>query len=236
LRHDPIHRKHHHHRLTFRGLYQFSERYVLPLSHDEVVHGKGSLYGRMPGDEWQRFANLRLLFAWQLALPGKKLLFMASELGEVAEWDHDRGIDWNRRLEPLPAGLERWVADLNLLYRREPALHRREFDPEGFRWVDVNDVEQSVLSLLRSPAEGGEPVLAVFNFTPVPRYHYRIGAPHSGFFTELLNGDAETYGGSGVGNLGGVTAIPTPHHDFPAALDLVLPPLAGLFLQGGGRR
>jgi 1,4-alpha-glucan branching enzyme len=230
---DPVHRSYHHGKLNFRMLYAFSENFVLPLSHDEVVHGKGSLIGKMPGDDWQRFANLRLLLAYMVAQPGKKLLFMGGEFGQWREWDHDTSLDWHL-LDLAPhAGLQRWVADLNRLYREEPALHRRDFTPAGFRWVDCNDHVHSTLSLIRFGAEPGEQIIGVFNFTPVPRHNYRVGAPAAGLWKEILNSDARLYGGSGQGSLGVVEANPVPSHGFRHSLNLVLPPLGAVFFKPG---
>jgi 1,4-alpha-glucan branching enzyme len=230
---QPVHRSYHHSKLNFRMIYAFSENFVLPLSHDEVVHGKGSLIGKMPGDDWQRFANLRLLLAYQIAQPGKKLLFMGGELAQWREWDHDTSLDWHLLDLPLHAGLQRWVADLNRLYREEPALHRQEFTPDGFRWIDCNDHLQSTLSLIRFGGGRGEEVIGVLNFTPVPRHNYRVGAPAAGLWKELLNSDARDYGGSGQGGLGGVEANPVPSHGFRYSLNLVLPPLGAVFYKQG---
>jgi 1,4-alpha-glucan branching enzyme len=224
-----VHRRYHHEYLTFRGLYQFTENFVLPLSHDEVVYGKGSLLGRMPGDEWQRYANLRLLFAWMHAQPGKKLLFMGGEFGQWNEWNHDGSLDWHLVHDPLRAGLLRCVGDLNRFHRSEPAMHALDFSPEGFEWVDANDSEQSVASLLR--LGGGDVVLAVCNFTPVPRPGYRVGVPRPGRWAEVLNTDSESYGGSGWGNFGGLDAIAEPWHGRPWSLTVTVPPLAGVFLK-----
>jgi 1,4-alpha-glucan branching enzyme len=229
---DPVHRKYHHNDLTFRGVYAFSENFVLPLSHDEVVHGKRSLLGRMPGDPWQRFANLRLLLGWMHATPGKKLLFMGGELAQWHEWNHDGQLDWALADQPMHSGIGRWLRDLNSLHRSEPALHELDFDPAGFSWVDSNDSEQSVASVLRSAdaRTGAGPVVAAFNFTPVPRPGYRLGVPRGGFWRELLNSDAEGYGGSGWGNQGGVQAEEVPWHGRPHSLPLTLPPLGAVFL------
>jgi 1,4-alpha-glucan branching enzyme len=235
LAHDPVHRRHHHDSLTFRSVYAFSENFMLPLSHDEVVHGKGSLLGRMPGDEWQKFANLRLLFGYMFGQPGKKLLFMGGEFGQVREWDHDRSLDWHLLDEPLHEGVRRWVSDLNRVYRAEPALHELDFDPGGFEWVDANNADQSVVSFLRT-GPGGPPVLVVCNFTPVPRDAYRVGVPRSGTWEEILNGDAAVYGGSGVGNLGGVESTGEGCHGRPDSVLLSLPPLAAVFLKGPPER
>jgi len=232
---DPIHRKYHHNDLTFRLLYAWQESYVLPLSHDEVVHGKGSLLGKMPGDDWQRFANLRLLLGHQYAQPAKKLLFMGGEFGQRAEWNFDASLDWHL-LEHAPhQGVRRWVQDLNTLYRSAPALHAGDADQQGFRWVDCSDWEQSILSWLRLvPGDAaGEraPVVVVFNLTPVVRHEYRLGVPRAGRWVERLNSDAACYGGSDVGNLGGVETEPIPFHGFEQSLRLTLPPLGVLFLQ-----
>jgi 1,4-alpha-glucan branching enzyme len=226
---DPVFRKYHHDKLTFRQLYASSENFVLPLSHDEVVHGKGSLLGKMPGDEWQRFANLRLLYAWMFAQPGKKLLFMGAELAQGREWTHEESLDWHLLQYPHHEGVRRWVADLNHAYARHPALHRFDFDPRGFEWVDCSDLEDSVVSLLRKGEAGDRDVLAVFNFTPVPRHDYRVGVPAGGDWTEIANSDAPEYGGSGQGNLGGMSAAPVRHHGRPWSLNLVLPPLGAVF-------
>jgi 1,4-alpha-glucan branching enzyme len=232
LSHDPIHRRYHHSEMTFRGLYMFSESYVLPLSHDEVVHGKGSLLSRMPGDDWRRFANLRLLLAWQWLQPGKKLLFMGGEFGEWAEWDHDASLDWHLLEHEPHRGVQRLVTELNRVYRGEPALHESDCDPAGFEWVDANDSENSALSFLRRRCRGGDTLLAVFNFTPVPRHNYRVGVPHGGLWRELLNTDAAEFGGSRHGNMGGVEAAPVTWHGRPFALNLTLPPLGALLLKG----
>jgi 1,4-alpha-glucan branching enzyme len=228
---EPVHRKYHHNRLTFRFLYAFQENFVLPLSHDEVVHGKGSLLGKMHGDDWQKFANLRVLFAYQYAQPGKKLLFMGGEFGQWSEWDHDASLDWHLLDYPLHAGLKRWVADLNCLYREEPALHTLDFDPAGFEWIDCNDSQQSILSLIRQDPSSGNIVIVVCNFTPVSRFNYRVGAPHDGFWKEVLNSDGLDYGGTGHGNLGGVEASPISRHGRPYSLNLTVPPLGAVFLR-----
>jgi len=226
---DPIYRKFRHDRLTFRMLYAFTENFILPLSHDEVVHGKGSLLAKMAGDEWQKFANLRLLLAYMYAQPGKKLLFMGGELGQVGEWNHEASLDWDLLEKPLPAGLNRWLGELNRFYAGQPAMHVFDFRPEGFEWIDCQDSQQSVLSLMRRGRPGDETVLAVCNFTPLPRHNYRVGAPWGGFWREALNSDAREYGGSGQGNLGGVEAAPLPFHGQPFSLNLTLPPLGAVF-------
>jgi 1,4-alpha-glucan branching enzyme len=222
----PIHRSHHHNELTFRMLYAFTENFVLPLSHDEVVHGKGSLLAKMPGDPWQKLANLRALYGAMWMQPGKKLLFMGGELGQWAEWNHDASLEWHL-LEHAPhRGIARWVRDLNTSYRAEPALHELDCDPAGFGWVDCNDNEQSTLSWLRRGHSTPELLLVACNFTPVPRHAFRIGVPRGGRWVEILNSDAPLYGGSGQGNLGGVDAEPRPWHGQPLSLCVTLPPLA----------
>ena len=231
FREDPIHRRHHHRKLTFRAMYAFSERFCLPLSHDEVVHGKGSLLGKMPGDDREKFANLRLLFASQWAQPGKKLLFMGGEIAQWKEWNHDDDLQWELLEDGWNAGMQRWVRDLNRLYRENPALHERDFDPPGFEWVDCSDADQSVLALLRTDRSDERRVLVVLNFTPVARENYRIGVPEGGVWREILNSDAEVYGGRGFGNLGAVEASPLPMHDRSHSLTLTLPPLAAVFLE-----
>jgi 1,4-alpha-glucan branching enzyme len=230
LRHDPIHRRYHHGELTFRTVYAGSENFVLPLSHDEVVHGKGSLLDKMAGEDRQRFANLRLLFAYQYAQPGKKLLFMGAEFGQGREWDHDRGLDWQLLDVDRHAGVQAWVRDLNRLLRAEPALHARDCQPDGFEWIDCNDAENGVLALLRKGGDGDPPLLVVLNFTPMGRTGYRVGVPRAGRWRELLNSDAAVYGGAGWGNLGGLDTAPVPWHGRACSLALTLPPLGALFL------
>ncbi|MFO0952273.1 MAG: 1,4-alpha-glucan branching protein GlgB [Isosphaeraceae bacterium] len=233
LAHDPIERKNHHNELTFRMLYAFSESYVLPLSHDEVVYGKKSLFNKMPGDAAQKLANVRLLFGYMFAQPGKKLLFMGDDLAQPAEWDHDGSIDWGLLDEPGHAGVKRWVRDLNTTYRAERALHELDTHPDGFQWVDCNDSSQSVLCLLRQARSADDPVLVVCNFTPVVRTNYRVGVPHEGRWDEILNSDATLYGGEGHGNIGGLLAAPVPCHGFGQSLNLVLPPLALVAFRRG---
>ncbi|MBO0887080.1 MAG: 1,4-alpha-glucan branching protein GlgB, partial [Acidimicrobiales bacterium] len=217
LARDPVHRRHHHDELTFRAMYAFNERFVLPLSHDEVVHAKGSLLGKMPGDDWQRFANLRLLLGYQYAQPGKKLLFMGAELAPWREWNHEESLEWELADRPPHAGVLRFVGDLNRLYRSEPALHELDTEPAGFEWVDAADADASVMSFLRRSATR-RPVLVVCNFTQTPQHHYRVGVPEGGYWSELLNSDATVYQGSGQGNLGGVDARPGPAHGRPWVL------------------
>jgi 1,4-alpha-glucan branching enzyme len=227
---DPVHRRFEHHQLTFRALYAFTENYMLPLSHDEVVHGKGSLLMKMPGDDWQKFANLRLLLAYMYAVPGKKLLFMGAEFGQWTEWNHEASLDWHLLKEPMHDGLSRWTGDLNRVMREERPLHELDFDPAGFAWIDITDAEQSVVSFMRR-SSNDELIIAVFNFTPVPRHNYQIGAPLPGRWLELLNSDAPIYGGSGQGNLGGVDAVPVGKHGHLHSLTLTLPPLGAIFLK-----
>jgi len=231
---DPIHRTYHHNLLTFRMLYAFMENFVLPLSHDEVVHGKGSLLGKMPGDDWQKFANLRLLYGYMYTQPGKKLLFMGGEFGQWREWNHDESLAWHLCQYPPHAGLQRWMQDLNRLYRSEPALHELDMQPGGFEWIDCNDAPASVVSCLRKGQSTDDLVLVVCNFTPVPRLNYRVGAPRNGFWHEVRNSDAQDYGGSGHGNMGGVEAAPVPWHGQPYSLNLILPPLAAVFFKCPG--
>jgi 1,4-alpha-glucan branching enzyme len=228
---EPIHRKYHHDRLTFRMLYAFTENYMLPLSHDEVVYGKGSLLSKMPGDDWQKFANLRLLFGYMYAQPGKKLLFMGDEFGQRSEWNHDGSVDWQALGSPLHRGVKRWLEDLNRLLQGEPALYELDFDPAGFSWIDANDSEQSIVTLLRRGKSEDSVIVAAFNFTPVPRYNYRIGVPAGGFWRELLNSDARDYGGSGQGNMGGLQSAPLGWHGQPQSLMATLPPLSAVFFK-----
>ena len=229
---DPIHRSYHHHQLTFRGVYAFTENFMLPLSHDEVVHGKGSLLGKMPGDEWQRFANLRLLYGQMYTQPGKKLLFMGGEIAQGGEWAHESQLDWPAADRELNQGIARLVGDLNRLYRDYTALHETDTEPGGFEWAVVNDSANSVLAYFRR-ASSGETLLVVHNLTPVPRHAYRIGVPHPGSWVEILNTDSEIYGGSGMGNLGSVDTGPlsVPERGHPESIDLVLPPLATVMLK-----
>jgi len=234
MAHEPVHRKYHHGQLTFRMIYAFSENFILPLSHDEVVYGKGSLLAKMPGDEWQKRANLRLLFGYMYTQPGKKLLFMGGEFGQWSEWNHEASLDWHLLEEPAHQMLLRWVRDLNTAYRGEPALHELDATPAGFEWIDCNDAEQSVLVYLRRARSRPEVVVVACNFTPVLRRNYRIGVPAPGRWEEILNGDAPLYGGSGQGNLGGVVAAPVPWHGRPQSINVVLPPLAMVAFRGSG--
>ncbi len=230
---DPVHRKYHHNSLTFRMLYAFHENFVLPLSHDEVVYGKRSLLSKMPGDDWQKFANLRLLFGYMFAQPAKKLLFMGGEIGQWNEWSHDGDLEWQLLQYASHAGLKRWVSDLNRVYRSEPALYEYDCDPAGFEWIDCNDAEGSTLSLLRKGKSTGDIILIACNFTPVPRQNYRVGAPRGGWWREILNSDAADYSGSGLGNAGGVQACEQPIHGRPNSLTITLPPLAVVYFKSG---
>ena len=222
---DPLFRHYHHDELTFRMLYAFTENFVLPLSHDEVVHGKRSLLGKMPGYDQEKFSNLRLLLGYMYTQPGKKLLFMGAEFGQWAEWNHDESLQWDLVQYAPHAGIQKWIQDLNALCRNEPALYEMDFDPAGFEWIDCNDVENSVFSFLRKGKSPGDVMLVVCNFTPVPRLNYRVGVPRGGFWKEVLNSDAVEYGGSGYGNLGGSEAPPIPSHYRSHSLTLTLPSL-----------
>ena len=226
---DSIYRKYHQDKLTFRMIYAFHENFIMPLSHDEVVYGKGSLLGKMPGDDWQRFANLRALVGYMYAQPGKKLLFMGAEIGQWREWQHDQSLDWHLLEKPEHAGIQKWIGDLNRSYRSEPSLHELDCDPAGFEWIDCRDAESSVVSLLRKARGDDRTVLVICNFTPVPRLNYQVGVPRGGLWRELLNSDAKDYGGSGMGNMGEVEAAPVPAHGRHFSLLLTLPPLSTLF-------
>ncbi|HEY8741447.1 MAG TPA: 1,4-alpha-glucan branching protein GlgB [Candidatus Dormibacteraeota bacterium] len=228
---DPVYRRYHHHELTFGLIYAWSERFILPLSHDEVVHGKGSLLGRQPGDEWRRFANLRAMLALMWAHPGNKLIFMGGEIGQYSEWSHDNALDWHLLSEPRHAGVQQLVRDLNGRYRETPALWQRDFAPDGFRWLDAGNADQNVISFLRFDAEGRCGLACVANLSPVVREDFRVGLPQAGFWREVLNTDAESYGGSNTGNLGGVTAERDGRHGQPFSAALTLPPLGVLWLS-----
>ncbi|MFD0986622.1 1,4-alpha-glucan branching protein GlgB [Methyloligella solikamskensis] len=227
---DPIHRRYHHDKLTFGLVYGFSENFILPLSHDEVVHGKGSLIGKMPGDHWQRFANLRAYYGFMWGHPGKKLLFMGGEFAQEREWNHDHALDWHHLEDRYHRGVQSLIRDLNHLYREAPALHEKDTDPSGFEWVNSTDGENSVLTFLRR-AEGKPPMLVVCNFTPVVRNDYRVWVPEPGTWAERINTDATEYGGSGIGNAGAVQAEAIPCDGRPYSVSLTLPPLATLFLE-----
>jgi 1,4-alpha-glucan branching enzyme len=228
---DPIHRRWEHWLVTFSALYMFTENFILPFSHDEVVHGKGAMLDKMPGDVWQKHATLRALYGFMYGHPGKKLLFMGSEFGQWREWSHDRSIDWHLLDDPAHAALQRYVQALNWHYHAEPALHQLDFDPAGFRWIDCNDNENSVVSLIRYARDRRDFVAMIFNFTPVVRAEYRIGVPEPGYYAELLNSDSDLFGGSNVGNGGGVNSEPVPAHGFDHSLRLTVPPLGCLLLK-----
>jgi 1,4-alpha-glucan branching enzyme len=231
MREDPVHRRWHHNLVTFSALYMHSENFVLPFSHDEVVHGKRALIDKLPGDAWQKYATLRVLYGYMYGHPGKKLLFMGGEFAQWHEWNHDRSLDWHLLDDPAHAAIRRYVQDLNYVYRAEPALHQADFDTGGFRWIDCNDIENSVVSLVRYAKDRGDSVVMVFNFTPVPRMDYRIGVPGSGFYAERLNSDASLYGGGNVGNAGGVWSEPVAAHGFDNSVSLTVPPLGCLLLK-----
>jgi 1,4-alpha-glucan branching enzyme len=227
---DPVHRRYHHDQLTFSMVYAFSENFVLPLSHDEVVHGKGSLLGKMPGDPWRQRANLRALYGYMWAHPGKKLLFMGGELGQVQEWRSDGSLDWHLLETSEHAGIQELVRDLNVCYREEPALWEVDFEPAGFRWLEANDADANVIAFLRLSRDEKRTVACVCNFSPVPRPGYRVGLPMGGRWRELLNTDDQRYGGGGSGNAGGIQAETKPWHDQPFSAELTLPPLGVLWL------
>jgi len=231
FREDPIHRKFHHNQMTFSMLYSFTENFVLPFSHDEVVHMKGSMIGRMPGDDWQRFANLRLLYGYQWGHPGKKLMFMGSEFAQWNEWNHDFSLDWHLLEWEPHRGVQKLVGDLNKLYAAEPALHEVDFDWHGFEWIDCHDADNSVLSFIRRAKDPDDFLVVVCNFTPVVRHNYRVGVPEQGFYREVMNTDSGAYGGSNAGNMGGVHSIPESCLGRPFTLMLTLPPLAAVFLR-----
>jgi 1,4-alpha-glucan branching enzyme len=233
---DPIFRKYHHNQLIFSIVYAFSENYMLSLSHDEVVYGKGSLLNKMPGDDWQKFANLRLLLGYMYAHPGKKLLFMGDEFGQRREWTHEDSLDWHLLQVPQHQGVQLWLKHLHILYRGEPALHELDVEPEGFEWVDCTDWEKSIISFLRRGKTAGDYLLVVCNFTPVMRYDYRVGVPTGGYWKEVLNSDAGEYGGSGHGNLGGINAMPVPYHGRNHSFPLIVPPLGIIFFKNEGHR
>jgi 1,4-alpha-glucan branching enzyme len=228
---DPLFRRFHHNQMTFGMLYAFHENFILPISHDEVVHGKGSLLNKMTGDEWQKFAGLRAYLAFMWGYSGKKLLFMGCDFGQWQEWNHDTGLEWQALNAPHHRGVQRLVRDLNLVYRHEPALHQVDFEWSGFRWIDANDSDNSVLSFIRLAENPENFIVIVCNFTPVVREQYRIGVPKSGAYRELINSDLNIYGGSGIGNGQNVVSVPEPCHSFEHTLTLTLPPLATLFLQ-----
>jgi 1,4-alpha-glucan branching enzyme len=228
---DPVYRKYHHNRITFSMLYAFTENFILPFSHDEVVHGKGSMIGKMPGDVWQKHAGLRALYGYMFTHPGKKLMFMGAELAQWREWNHDAELDWEALGDAQHAGMQRWVRDLNRVYGAEPSLWDVDFDPDGFKWIDANDSENSVISFVRFATDPAVHTVGVVNFTPVPRVGYRIGVPHALAYRELLNSDAEIYGGSNVGNGGRIACTNEPSHGYAHSLTLTIPPLGFLLLK-----
>jgi 1,4-alpha-glucan branching enzyme len=227
---DPVYRRFHHHQLTFSLMYAFSENFVLPLSHDEVVHGKGSLYSKMAGDRWQKLANLRSLYAYMWAHPGKKLLFMGGELAQEAEWSHERSLDWHLLESGENSGVQSLVRDLNRVLRSEPALYERDFDPSGFWWIEANDAAGNVLAFARASNEGERVLVCVANMSPVPRPNYRLGLPRSGSWREAINTDSSFYGGSDTGNLGGIEAEGIAWHEQPFSAEVTLPPLGVVWL------
>ena len=228
---DPVHRRWHHSLVTFSALYMHSENFILPFSHDEVVHGKGSMLDKIAGDPWQKFATLRTLYGYMYGHPGKKLLFMGDEFGQWREWNHDRSLDWHLLDDPAHQGLRRYIQELNWRYHVEPSLYECDFDPGGFRWIDCNDNENSVISMLRFARDRHDFVVTIFNFTPVPRGDYRVGVPEPGWYAELLNSDGSVYGGGNVGNGGGVGSEPIASHGFDQSIRLTVPPLGCLFLK-----
>jgi len=228
---DPIHRRYHHDRLTFGLLYAWSENFILPLSHDEVVHGKRGLLSKMPGDPWQRFANLRALYGYMWAHPGKKLLFMGGEFGQWDEWSADRSLDWHLLDGAGHLGLQALVRDLNRVYREEPALWEVDTEPAGFQWIDVNNADENAVAFLRKAPESGRQIVCIGNFSPVVRASYRIGLPKAGHYREILNTDSSLYGGSNVGNQGGMEAESIPWHGQPFSAAIVLPPLAVVWFE-----
>ncbi|MEK7859706.1 MAG: 1,4-alpha-glucan branching protein GlgB [Elusimicrobiota bacterium] len=231
MRKDAIHRRYHHDMITFRMIYAYHENFCMPLSHDEVVHGKGSLINQMSGDDWQKFANLRLLYGYMFGQPGKKLIFQGCEFAQRDEWNHDKSLDWHLLQFGPHEGVRAFVERCNRLYRSEPALHEGDVDPSGFEWVDSNDADNSCMSFLRKAKRSDELVLVVCNFTPVPRDNYRVGVPRGGWWSEILNSDAKEYGGSGLGNLGGKNATATPFHGRSHSLEIGLPPLSVVFFK-----
>ena len=228
--HDPVHRRFHHNTLTFSMVYAWSENFLLPLSHDEVVHGKGSILARMPGDDWRKFANLRALYGYQWAHPGKQLLFMGSEWGQRAEWDADQSLDWFLLEQPLHRGMQHLVRDLNRVYRHEPALFERDFDPSGFRWIDASNADANVIAFVRYSAARDRHLVCVCNLSPVPRFGYRLGLPDAGAYREVLNSDSQFYGGSNLGSLGLIQSEGRTWHGLPCSAAITLPPLATVWL------
>jgi 1,4-alpha-glucan branching enzyme len=232
---DPVYRSYHQSEITFSLVYAFSENFILPLSHDEVVYGKGSLLRKMPGDEWQKYANLRLLYGFMFGHPGKKLLFMGDEFGQWSEWNHDASLEWNVLKDFLHGGVARWLRDLNTLYRARPSLYELDFEAGGFQWIDAKDWERSIISFVRRGRQPHDRIVFACNFTPVPRHNYRIGVPSGGKWRELLNSDAPMYGGSGQGNFGGAEAAPLPIHGQPYSLNITIPPLGIVVFEAEDR-
>jgi 1,4-alpha-glucan branching enzyme len=231
IEHDPIHRRYQHRLLTFSLLYAFTENFILPFSHDEVVHGKRSMFGKIPGDDWQKAATLRALYGYMYSHPGKKLMFMGSEFGQGREWDYDQSLDWHLVDEPLHGGLKKFVQDLNRVYREEPALYQLDFESGGFHWIDPNDSDNSVFSFTRRAVNSDDFLIAVLNFTPVPREGYQLGVPRAGRYLELLNSDAGIYGGGNVGNGGEASSEAVTAHGQTDSLRLTLPPLGFVLLK-----
>jgi len=232
---DPIFRKYNHNNLTFSIWYAFFENFVLSISHDDVVHGKGSLVGKMPGNEWQRYANVRLLFGYMYGHPGKKLLFMGNEIGQRKEWNHEESLEWHVLQYPFHGGLQKWLKDLNHFYRNEPVLYERDFDNSSFEWIDFHDWENSIMSFIRRGSSNDDIILIVCNLTPVPRHNYRVGVPRGGFWTEVLNSDSWIYAGSGQGNFGGVEAAPVAVQGRYNSISITLPPLSVMFFKNVGK-
>jgi len=232
IQRDPLHRKYHHHELTFRMLYAFNENFLLPLSHDEVTHGKGPLWDKMSGDEWQKFAGLRLLYAYMYGMCGKKLLFMGAELAQRHEWQHDGQLEWQELQYESHRGVFQLLCDMNKLYREEAALHQGDTEPGGFEWIDANDGDASIYTFMRLPKAGPERVVVALNFTPVPREGYRVGVPGPGYWREILNTDAGIYWGGNIGNSGGLHAEMVPYNGRPYSVVMTLPPLGGVYLKG----
>ena len=231
---DPVHRRYHHNNLTFSLLYAFTENFVLPFSHDEVVHGKGAMLSKMPGDDWQKFANLRALYGYMYAHPGKKLLFMGGEIGQWSEWNYDWQLDWTLLDHDFHRKMQAYVKALNKLYVEQPALHQVDFSWEGFQWIDFHDVDNGIVSFVRRAKDPNDFMVVLANFTPVPRHGYRVGVPAPGFYRELLNSDWTCYGGSNVGNSGGLHSEPTPWQGQPHSILLNVPPLAVVFFKPDG--
>jgi 1,4-alpha-glucan branching enzyme len=228
---DPVYRKYHQNNLIFRMIYAFYENFTLPLSHDEVVYGKGSLLGKMPGDNWQKFANLRLLFGYMYAQSGKKLLFMGGEFGQWKEWTHEESLEWHLIQYPPHSGIQQWVVDLNKFYQSQPALYQLDFEGAGFEWIDCNDIEHSIVSLIRKGRSLDDIIVVACNFTPETLFKYRIGVPLPGYWREVLNSDSKKYYGSGQGNRRTLRTSKKPMHGRPYSLSLTLPPLAAIFLK-----